>query len=72
MPGCNTYFGSFTLSEDGGASFTIAGGSSQECEDLAEQEQAILDALGLVTNWEQTDAGFEFTDNSGSQLILGR
>lgn len=72
MPGCNTYFGSFTLSEDGSASFTVAGGSSQECEDLAQQEEQILDVLDSVTSWEQTDRGFRLTDGSGKELTLSR
>lgn len=72
MAGCNTYFGSFTLSEDGEASFTIAGGSSQECADLAEQEQAVLDALAATTRWEQTDGGFRFTDEGGTELTARR
>ncbi len=59
-PGCNTYFGSLSLTEDGGASFTVTGGSDQNCENLAAQEQGILDALAIATAWEASDDGFQF------------
>lgn len=64
-PGCNTYFGSFTLAEDGSASFTVGGGSSQDCGRLDAQEEAILGALAEVSAWSTVDGGFRFDGPSG-------
>lgn len=72
MPGCNTYFGSFTLEEDGFASFTVAGGSQQECDELGMQEQAVLDVLALVNRWEETADGFVLDAGDGNQLNIVR
>ncbi|MEM9653883.1 MAG: META domain-containing protein [Actinomycetota bacterium] len=69
VPGCNTYFGSFTLTEDGTASFTVAGGTSRSCADLADQEAAVLDALRAVTTWEEEGDGFRFADDGGGSTL---
>ena len=60
-PGCNMYFGSFTLAESGLASFTIAGGSSDDCGALAGQETDVLTALEQATGWTEAGDGFTFT-----------
>lgn len=69
-PGCNTYFGSFTLAEDGGASFTIAGGSRQDCGDLNEQEELLLSALRGAASWVAVDDGFTFDGANGSVTVI--
>lgn len=65
-PGCNTYFGSFTLAEDGTASITVAGGSKEDCGARDAQELVVLDALAAVTAWVETDTGFRFTGQDQS------
>ena len=59
-PGCNTYYGSFSLLDDGSASFTVTGGSNRDCPDLADQEQAVLAVLDAVDGWAE----------SGETLVL--
>ncbi len=71
-PGCNTYFGSFTLAEDGTASITVPGGTSQDCGDLGSQEEAVLAALAEVTSWAETDDGFRLAGPSDSSLTMTR
>lgn len=71
-PGCNTYFGSFTLAEDGTASITVPGGTSQDCGGLGSQEEAVLAALAEVTSWAETDDGFRLAGPSGSSLTMTR
>ncbi len=71
-PGCNTYFGSFTLAEDGTASFTVAGGSTEPCAELERQEQAVLAALREATSWSEIDGGFRFDGNAGHSLTIVR
>lgn len=72
MPGCNTYFGSFTLAEDGAASFTIPGGSSSACDELGDQERAVLAGLAAAVRWEETDTGFRFVADNGDQVTITR
>lgn len=71
LPGCNTYFGSFTLAEDGRASFTVTGGSGQDCGPLADQEAAVLAALDAVDQWVEADAGFRLSGGGSSLSIAG-
>ncbi|MEL6983389.1 MAG: META domain-containing protein [Actinomycetota bacterium] len=71
LPGCNTYFGSFTLTEDGEASFTITGGSGQDCGPLAEQEATVLAALDAVDQWDEVEAGFRFSGGGSTVVITG-
>lgn len=71
LPGCNTYFGSFTLDEDGTASFTVTGGSELDCGELADQEDAVLDAMAGVDRWVTTDDGFRFSGPSASLSVVG-
>ncbi|MEM9564158.1 MAG: META domain-containing protein [Actinomycetota bacterium] len=70
-PGCNTYLGSFTLDEDGRASFTITGGTGFDCEDLADQELAVLDALDGVDAWSEDGDGFRFDGSAATVRIAG-
>lgn len=72
IPGCNTYFGSFTLTEAGRASFTVAGGSSQDCGDLGPQEDAVLAALGAAERWSETPDGFRFESGGGDSISVSR
>jgi heat shock protein HslJ len=60
LPGCNTYYGSFTLTDDGTASFTVTGGTDLDCGLLDPQEDAILAALDATERWEETAEGFVF------------
>ncbi|MEM7274661.1 MAG: META domain-containing protein [Actinomycetota bacterium] len=70
LPGCNTYFGSFSLEEDGTASFTIPGGSAQDCgPELGAQEEAVLAALTAATGWVETGDGFRFEGPDSSITI---
>ncbi len=69
LPGCNTYFGSFTLAEDGTASFTVTGGTELDCGDLADQEEAVLAALAGATSWVEVDGGFRF-DGPGTEVAV--
>lgn len=71
-PGCNTYFGSFTLAEDGTASMTVAGGSTEDCGGLAPQEEAILETLASVTSWTEVDGGFRLDGTGGRSILLRR
>ncbi len=71
-PGCNTYFGSFTLAEDGTASITVPGGTNQDCGGLGFQEEAILTALAGVTSWAETADGFRLDGPSGTSVALTR
>jgi hypothetical protein len=67
-PGCNTRFGSFTLTADGAASFTVPGGTTSSCDALGDQEAAIDDALGRVEAWSATEEGVVFT-GPGLRLV---
>lgn len=81
-PACNTFLGSFTLiesdetesnlSDDGQASFTVAGGSSDNCDDLDEQERAVLAAMAAVDSWVSVDDGFRFDGPDGSSFTITR
>lgn len=71
QPGCNVHFGSFTLDEDGSASFTVTGGSDLDCGDLTAQETAILAALDGATSWTATDGGFRFDGPTTSLTVTG-
>jgi hypothetical protein len=71
LPGCNTYFGSFTLASDGRASFTVTGGSGQDCGPLDDQEAAVLAALDAVDQWVEADTGFRFSGGGSSLSIAG-
>lgn len=71
-PACNTFFGSFTIDQDGTASFTVTGGSSQDCGPFTGQEQAVLAALESVDSWVEIDGGFRFDGQSGASVSLTR
>lgn len=68
-PGCNVYFGSFTLAADGRASFTVAGGSDQDCGGLTDQEDAVLRALRAAESWAEVTGGFRFDGDGGRHSI---
>lgn len=70
-PGCNTYFGSFSLDDDGRASFTVTGGTEMDCGRLTGQERAILDALDAIDHWEGTEVGFRFAGSASSVSVSG-
>lgn len=72
IPGCNTYFGSYTLTESGLASFTVAGGSNQDCGGLRSQEDAVLAALGAAEHWIETADGFLFESDKGDTITIAR
>jgi len=71
MSGCNTSFGSFSLDEDGRASFTVTGGTEADCGPLADQETAILAALAAVDQWSEADEGFRFDGGSVAVSVAG-
>lgn len=69
-PACSTYFGSFSLTEGGMASFTIPGGEDQDCGPAGEaQEAAVLEALRDVTTWSESGDGFRFDGPSATFTI---
>lgn len=71
-PACNTYFGSFSLGEDGSASFSIAGGTGTPCDGLERQEQAVISAMSQVSRWSETADGFRFDGPDGQAFTLTR
>ncbi|MGH1493409.1 MAG: META domain-containing protein [Acidimicrobiales bacterium] len=71
-PGCNTYYGAFSLAEDGLASFSVTGGSSQTCSGLDRQEEQVLQAVGGVSIWTEISDGYRFEGPSGETFTLRR
>lgn len=70
--GCNQHFGSFTLTEDGRASFTITGGSADSCGSPIDGAEAnVLAALDDVTGWSEVDGGFRFDGPMSSIVARG-
>lgn len=69
--GCNVGLGSFTLTEQGEASFRITGGSRRPCDELAEQEATILAALDGADAWTSVDGGFRFDGPATSLTVAG-
>lgn len=68
-PGCNTHFGSFTLDDDGTASFTVAGDTGRDCGELAAQETLVIDTLTSVESWAEGPDGFRLDGPAGSLVI---
>ncbi len=72
-PGCNTFLGSFTLDDDGTASFTVTGGTKKACPDLAadgvDQDRFVLDALAAVDRWSRDGDGLLLT-GPDAELVL--
>ncbi len=65
---CNRHLGSFTLDESGRASFTLTGGTVDECPDeLATQDDLLMQVLSGVRQWDSGDgAGLVFDGDAGS------
>lgn len=70
--GCNLYLGSYTLTDDGVASFTLAGGTSEECPDGGSDEQLLLALFGTVDRWQDAESGFALTSPLGDRVELRR
>ena len=68
---CNRWFGSFTLAEDGAASFTVTGGTELDCGELATDEETVLAALAAVETWTAVDGGFRFDGPAASLMVRG-
>lgn len=70
---CGVLLGAFSLLPDGGAGFTVAGGSSQVCPaGAADQQQALIDALGRIDAWTPSGSGIDLESPAGDQLSLTR
>ena len=70
--GCNQYLGSFTLDPDGRASFTVAGGTREQCPDGQELERQTLDAFGRIDGWTEVGDGLELTGLGSTVIRLRR
>ncbi len=70
--GCNQYLGSYTLADDEVASFTFAGGTSEQCPDGRFAEQTLLAVFERVDRWEEADGGFTLTSPVGDRVELRR
>lgn len=71
-PGCNTYYGSFTLTDDGTASFSVAGGTNRTCDGLEQQDEPVIRTLTAVSSWSETTDGFRLEGAGGESLTLNR
>ncbi len=70
--GCNQYLGSYTLADDGVASFTFAGGTSEQCPGGRVVEQTLLAVFERVDRWEDAGGGFTVTSPVGDRVELRR
>lgn len=71
--GCGTQFGSFSLFDDGTAGFTIAGGSTVECDATqAEQERQLLNLLAEVDQWSIEGDLVRLSTPTGDSLSMTR
>ncbi len=71
-PGCNRYFGSFTLNEDGTASFSVAGGENRTCDGLEQQDRLVIQALAAVSSWSESADGFRLDGPGGQSVTVQR
>ncbi len=63
---CNRYLGSFSLEDDGRASFTITGGTSDECPaEVADQDDLMLEVLAATDQWSQDGGNLLFSGTAG-------
>lgn len=69
-PGCNTYYGSFTLTDDGTASFSVAGGTNRTCDGLEQQDLPVIRALTGVSMWSDLGDGFVLEGPAGDAVTL--
>jgi len=69
--GCGTLLGSFTLLDGGRAGMTIAGRSTQTCDQEAENQVVrLLSALGRVDAWVDNGSGFDLTSFGDDTIEL--
>jgi len=70
---CGVLLGAFTLRPDGGAGFTVAGGSTQLCPaGAADQQEALIEALGRIDGWMTSTSGIDLASPVGDRLSLSR
>lgn len=70
---CGTLLGSFSFFEDGRAGITISGRAEQPCSAEAEAEGVnLLAVLGRISQWTETDSGFELRSATTDALTLVR
>lgn len=64
---CNRHLGSFTLDDQGRASFTIPGGTTDACPDeAAAEDQLLLNILDETSQWAGGDGTLTFSGNAGA------
>ncbi len=64
---CNRHLGSYSLDEDGRASFTVTGGTVDQCQaEIAAQDELLLEVLAAIDQWVESDGGLTFTGAAGS------
>lgn len=64
---CNRHLGSFTLDEGGRASFTLTGGTTDECPaELAARDDLLVQVLAGTRQWVAVDDDLLFEGDAGS------
>lgn len=67
--GCNSFFGDVVLGEENAVSFANTGSTKMACEESAEQENAILAALELVSAASLEDDALLLLDAEGNAVL---
>lgn len=72
--GCGELLGSFSLLADGRAGMTVAGGRGSDCDPAAaDQQRALVSALGRVDEWRaESGGGLALTSPTGDEVLLSR
>lgn len=71
--GCNTHLGSYSLFDDGTASFTLVGGTTKACDaELRPQDLAIQEALAAVDSWSGDTTTIVFESPDADLVTLRR
>lgn len=71
--GCGLLLGSYSLLDDGRAGLTIAGGSRRGCTPADEaRERVLIDAVGRIERWSETESGLAFESPAGDVIELAR
>lgn len=69
--GCNEHFGSFTLAEDGLASFTLAGQTNIGCDASTEAtERRIIDLFAVIDRWSQQTNTVELQGTNTAATLI--
>jgi putative lipoprotein len=68
--GCNVYFSTATIKDDGTISFSEIGSTYIACEDaVMEQERAFFEALELTEQYRLDDGGLQLLGSDGALLV---